>query len=155
MLSPGESVIPAKQTQKYGALIQGIVADNIPGYQNSNINLTGLSNESFVDTVASLGKNAKSQSSIRNYLKKEFDRNIDIYTTEVRRSLSDFIQETTILTKKSIEERIQSLRESYVPGVVQKDQFGHVGVGQAAISALIRLDLSDNPLNLSAIFPKN
>jgi TP901 family phage tail tape measure protein len=37
MLSPGESVIPAKQSKKYGALIQGIVADNIPGYKNSNV----------------------------------------------------------------------------------------------------------------------
>jgi TP901 family phage tail tape measure protein len=33
MLSPGESVIPAKQTAKYGGLIQGIVSDNIPGFR--------------------------------------------------------------------------------------------------------------------------
>jgi TP901 family phage tail tape measure protein len=32
MLSPGESVIPARQTNKYGGLIRGIIADNIPGY---------------------------------------------------------------------------------------------------------------------------
>jgi TP901 family phage tail tape measure protein len=37
MLSPGEAVIPAKQSKKYGALIQGIVADNIPGYAKSNV----------------------------------------------------------------------------------------------------------------------
>ena len=37
MLSPGEAVIPARQSKKYGALIQGIVADNIPGYAESNV----------------------------------------------------------------------------------------------------------------------
>ena len=33
MLSPGESVIPADMTKKYAPLIQGMIADNIPGYQ--------------------------------------------------------------------------------------------------------------------------
>jgi len=33
MLSPGESVIPADMTKKYSGLIQGMIADNIPGYQ--------------------------------------------------------------------------------------------------------------------------
>jgi TP901 family phage tail tape measure protein len=39
MLSPGEAVIPAEQTKKYGALIAGIVADNIPGYERSNVRI--------------------------------------------------------------------------------------------------------------------
>jgi TP901 family phage tail tape measure protein len=33
MLSNGETVVPAKQSKKYGGLINGIIADNIPGYQ--------------------------------------------------------------------------------------------------------------------------
>jgi len=33
MLSPGESVIPADMTKKYSGLIKGMIADNIPGYQ--------------------------------------------------------------------------------------------------------------------------
>ena len=33
MLTPGEAVIPADMTQKYGALINGMIAGNIPGYQ--------------------------------------------------------------------------------------------------------------------------
>ena len=33
MLSPGESVIPADMTKKYAGLIQGMISDNIPGYQ--------------------------------------------------------------------------------------------------------------------------
>ena len=37
MLSPGESVIPTEQTQKYMPLIKSIVSDNVPGYAGSNI----------------------------------------------------------------------------------------------------------------------
>ncbi len=33
MLTPGEAVIPADMTQKYGALIEGMIAGNIPGYK--------------------------------------------------------------------------------------------------------------------------
>ena len=32
MLSPGEAVIPTKMVQKYAPLIQGMIANNIPGY---------------------------------------------------------------------------------------------------------------------------
>ncbi len=33
MLTPGEAVIPADMTKKYGALIDGMIAGNIPGYR--------------------------------------------------------------------------------------------------------------------------
>jgi TP901 family phage tail tape measure protein len=33
MLSPGEAVIPTAMAKKYAPLIQGMIADNIPGYQ--------------------------------------------------------------------------------------------------------------------------
>jgi TP901 family phage tail tape measure protein len=37
MLSPGEAVIPAKQSEKYMPLIQSMIADNVPGYAESNV----------------------------------------------------------------------------------------------------------------------
>ena len=37
MLSPGEAVIPAKQSQKYSGFIQSIISDRIPGFAKSNI----------------------------------------------------------------------------------------------------------------------
>ena len=33
LLQPGETVIPTKMSKKYGALINGMIADNIPGYK--------------------------------------------------------------------------------------------------------------------------
>ena len=41
MISNGEAIVPAKQTKKYGALIAGIIADNIPGYERSNVTISG------------------------------------------------------------------------------------------------------------------
>jgi TP901 family phage tail tape measure protein len=37
MLSPGEAVIPTKMAKKYAPLIQGMVADSIPGFATSNV----------------------------------------------------------------------------------------------------------------------
>jgi TP901 family phage tail tape measure protein len=37
MLSPGEAVIPAKPAKKYASLIQSMISDNIPGFENSNV----------------------------------------------------------------------------------------------------------------------
>ena len=37
MLSPGEAVIPAKQSEKYMPLIRSMIADNIPGFEGSNV----------------------------------------------------------------------------------------------------------------------
>jgi len=34
MVSPGEAIIPTAMNEKYGSLVQGIIADNIPGFIN-------------------------------------------------------------------------------------------------------------------------
>jgi hypothetical protein len=39
MLSPGEAVIPAKQNKKFGGLVKGIIANNIPGFNTGNPNV--------------------------------------------------------------------------------------------------------------------
>ena len=41
MLSPGEAVIPAKQSAKYMPLIQSMIADRVPGFAESNIDFDG------------------------------------------------------------------------------------------------------------------
>lgn len=37
MVSNGEAIVPARQTKKYGPLIRGIIADNIPGFARGRI----------------------------------------------------------------------------------------------------------------------
>jgi TP901 family phage tail tape measure protein len=41
MLSNGETVVPAKQSKKYGGLINGIIADNIPGFKKGRTGTEG------------------------------------------------------------------------------------------------------------------
>ena len=41
MLSPGEAVIPAKQSEKYMPLIRSMIADNVPGFAESNVGWDG------------------------------------------------------------------------------------------------------------------
>jgi TP901 family phage tail tape measure protein len=41
MLSPGEAVIPAKQSAKYMPLIKSMIADRVPGFAGSNIEWDG------------------------------------------------------------------------------------------------------------------
>jgi TP901 family phage tail tape measure protein len=41
MLSPGEAVIPAKQSEKYMPLIRSMIADNVPGFAQSNLEWDG------------------------------------------------------------------------------------------------------------------
>jgi hypothetical protein len=41
MLSPGEAVIPAKQSAKYMPLIRSMIADNVPGFAESNVEWDG------------------------------------------------------------------------------------------------------------------
>ncbi len=43
MLAPGEAVIPATLAKKYGGLIQGMISDNIPGYENGKSGSTSVS----------------------------------------------------------------------------------------------------------------
>ena len=42
MLSPGEAVIPAAQSEKYSGLLRGIIADNIPGYSKGKLDKAHL-----------------------------------------------------------------------------------------------------------------
>jgi TP901 family phage tail tape measure protein len=41
MLSPGEAVIPVDKNKQYAALVQGIIAGNIPGFEGGVVNVGG------------------------------------------------------------------------------------------------------------------
>jgi len=51
MLSPGEAVIPAKQSKKYAGFIQGILGDNIPGFKFGKLGLAAKFGNRFKGTV--------------------------------------------------------------------------------------------------------
>jgi len=83
MLSPGEAVIPAKQSAKYMPLIQSMVADNVPGFAESNVTpgYTQTSSGLFIpnqkgglNTGASQGISAAASTKSTNKLLKAIDK---------------------------------------------------------------------------------
>jgi TP901 family phage tail tape measure protein len=72
MLSPGEAVIPARQSQKYSGIISSLIADNVPGFafgRNPFASMLGKSrvavrmgSGNFISALQSQGKNARYQS---------------------------------------------------------------------------------------------
>ena len=47
MLSPGEAVIPTEMAKKYAPLIQGMIAGNIPGYEDGRASVAGRGSVAF------------------------------------------------------------------------------------------------------------
>jgi TP901 family phage tail tape measure protein len=72
MLSPGEAVIPAKQSRKYSGIISSLISDNVPGFKigrNPFASMLGRSrvavrmkSDDFSQALKSGGKNARYQS---------------------------------------------------------------------------------------------
>jgi TP901 family phage tail tape measure protein len=69
MLSPGEAVIPAKQSRKYSGIISSLIADNVPGFRigrNPFASMLGRSNvavrmksDDFSSALSAGGKDAR------------------------------------------------------------------------------------------------
>jgi len=70
MLSPGEAVIPTAMAKKYAPLIQGMIADNIPGYQMGKgfRNATMFLPESINTLMGQLGGKGVATSSVTQYM---------------------------------------------------------------------------------------
>jgi TP901 family phage tail tape measure protein len=72
MLSPGEAVIPAKQSKKYSGIIASLISDNVPGFRigrNPFASMLGRSkvavrmrDSDFSSELAASGKNARYKS---------------------------------------------------------------------------------------------
>jgi len=72
MLSPGEAVIPARQSKKYRGIISSVIADNVPGFRfgrNPFASMLGRSkvavrmkDQDFISELKQSGKNARYKS---------------------------------------------------------------------------------------------
>jgi hypothetical protein len=70
MVSPGEAIIPSKMAKKYAPLIQGIIADNIPGYQLGKgfKNATMFLPESINTLMGQLGGRGVATAGVSQYI---------------------------------------------------------------------------------------
>ena len=130
MLAPGEAVIPAKMAEKYGPLINAMIAGNIPGYKTGR----GVPG-SFVEDIVSKAP-AKSQDSVRRLLLRDVAM-LENAKEEVVQEFMEFVQgvanNTTRLTRTTLDTALKenrSLIEQYrAPRYLQqnKAQFSHIG----------------------------
>jgi TP901 family phage tail tape measure protein len=78
LLTPGETVIPKDMSKKYGALINGMIADNIPGYSK------GLKSVSFNDQQFDIPVSSKTTQEALNLVFARFSKDIDGVTRVLR-----------------------------------------------------------------------
>ncbi len=149
MLTPGEAVIPKDMVKKYGPLIQGMIAGNIPGH-----------NQGLID--AAVAKASGNPESIRLLLQKEFGQ-LSSQTAEtvelVTGHLRNFIGETEKITARKIQEFLrsgtgQNLRQLYSANAKRQagrggknEDFAHVEDSRATTVGQIQKTLLDNPNN--------
>ena len=94
MLSPGEAVIPAKQSKKYSGIISSLISDNVPGFRigrNPFASMLGRSNvavrmgsQNFINALQSGGKNARYKSAFETQTGADYIRESGSRTTRQR-----------------------------------------------------------------------
>ena len=145
LLTPGETVIPKDMSKKYGSLINGMIAGNIPGYND------GLGTDANATWIASMGTtvssdaNNKKRLALQKYLADEIAKIINKVGPELVIDFKDFMETTasemqkvskTALDKALKEQRV--ILEQYSPqsyAMAEGQQFAHVGSGIGTTAA--------------------
>jgi TP901 family phage tail tape measure protein len=143
MLTPGEAVIPKDMAKKYAPLIQGMIAGNIPGY-----------NEGLLGAAMSKSGSADTES-----FRKWFSRELEMISKaeksvqeSVTRELTAFVSEAKTVTERSIKDFLnkgnstgQNLRPQYYAKSAANSgpQFAHVRDSQS-VGAQEFLDSNPN-----------
>jgi len=113
---PGETVIPTDMSKKYGALINGMIADNIPGYAEGKKRAQAIFNQKMIDELyASIG--LEDTAKIR----------IPLPTTSPSYSVSGIMAPKTVNTKKG--------------GIGMDKQYLSSPMGRDALSASIQVEI--------------
>ena len=129
LLTPGETVIPAEMSKKYGALINGMIAGNIPGYKTGRGSL-GSGDAEFAMSIAA-GAQQRSQAKIREFLEKELKAVPEALVQDFKSLVTTASQEIQ-LSEKSLKERLKAFRAQYNANIGQQEelQFAHLDTGR-------------------------
>jgi TP901 family phage tail tape measure protein len=123
LLMPGETVIPTKMSKKYAPLINGMIADNIPGYRRG----LGAGDAEFAQSIAGVAPQ-KSQAKIQAFLERELQAIPEALVQEFK-SLVITVSQEVNLSEKALKERLRNFRSQYVANIGQQErqQFAHIG----------------------------
>ena len=119
MLTPGEAVIPKEMAKKYGPLIQGIIADNIPGYKRG---LT-VSDEDFATSITS-------QAKVRDFIRRELAAIPEELVQPFKELVREIVREQNA-SVESLKASLKPFRAQYNKNIggEQRPQFTHIGGG--------------------------
>lgn len=130
MLTPGEAIIPKEMAKRYAPLIRGMIAGNIPGYNE------GLEGDAeFISTISqrvdrrSIGP-----------VTQELERSLSIFTNLIDRATDEMkpvyeeqkrVFKQSVLDMESITTKIlQKIRPERFPGMAES-QYSHLTPGKA------------------------
>jgi TP901 family phage tail tape measure protein len=124
MLSPGEAVIPARQSEKYMPLIRSIVADQVPGFEESNLDklknkarqigsrATGSETKNLADAVAKSAARTVPMP-VFSDLKDSVEKN-----TAAVQGDTDATKSSTQTAKQTAQEERRLARTRGIPGLM-------------------------------------
>jgi TP901 family phage tail tape measure protein len=126
LLTPGETVIPAEMSKRYGALINGMIAGNIPGYNRG----LGSGDAQFAQSIAGAAPQ-RSQAGVQAFLERELKAVPETLVEEFK-SLVRTVSQEVNLSEKALKERLKSFRAQYNANIGQQDelQFAHLDTGR-------------------------
>jgi hypothetical protein len=113
-------------SKKYGSLINGMIAGNIPGYKRG----LGTGDAEFAQSVAA-GAQARSQAGVREFLEREL-KAIPEALVEEFKSLVITVSQEVNLSEKALKERLKAFRAQYNANIGQQEelQFAHLDTGR-------------------------
>jgi TP901 family phage tail tape measure protein len=126
LLTPGETVIPAEMSKRYGALINGMIAGNIPGYKRG----LNSGDAQFAQSIAGAAPQ-RSQAGVQAFLERELKAVPETLVEEFK-SLVRTVSQEVNLSEKALKERLKAFRAQYNANIGQQDelQFAHLDTGR-------------------------
>ena len=133
MVSNGEAIIPAKQTQKYHGLIEAIIGNNVPGYATAKLPEPSAN---AMQIAKGLSSSASAADSVAKHVEKEIQKRARHFGTTLEQAASD-IAEAVAPLKGSVNKvkeltdsaEFSGIRSQRVSEVEQQNQFAHFGGG--------------------------
>jgi TP901 family phage tail tape measure protein len=129
MLSPGEAVIPAKQNKKYAPLIQGIIANNIPGFNQGTPSVAERFIASNAPRITGVDRRGQTSS---EFLASEIEK-VPEHLKQAFMELVNGITQETDLALNTLKKKLSEFRSQYNPNAgprTGKVEFGHIGSGE-------------------------
>lgn len=131
MLTPGEAVIPAEETQKYLPLIKGIINDSLPGYAESNVSELPATTQAAQRIAGRVGPGGSRATNIIKSLEGQIVslvKNLGLTVEQAEQRVSSSLKNLTVTSASALEstKEFQDIRKDVM---LAKPQELHMDTG--------------------------